>query len=135
MRTLYTAHVHVTGGRGHGTAKSSDGHLDIVLSTPGAEGRGTNPEQLLAAGWSACFADAIRIAAFKKAVSLPGLTKIDAAISLCENKAAFSLQAKKEIVIPGIARGIALQLLEEAKRTCPYTLALRSSVPTVFTLK
>ena len=64
-KLLYTARVHTTGGREGGAARSSDGHLDIWISPPGGAGAGTNPEQLFAAGWSACFESAIAIAAPK----------------------------------------------------------------------
>ena len=79
-KVVYTAQTHTTGGREHGVAKSSDGHLDIKLSTPGTDGSGTNPEQLFAAGWSACFEGALGIAANKKRVALPEDTAIDAEV-------------------------------------------------------
>ena len=79
-RTLYTANVHVTGGR-EGSARSSDGRLDIKLATPGTAGPGTNPEQLFAAGWSACFEGAMAIAAKTKGLTLPEGVAIDAEVS------------------------------------------------------
>src|ERR1700733_3680777 len=88
-KVLYTAQTHTTGGREHGVAKSSDGHLDIKLSTPGTDGIGTNPEQLFAAGWSACFEGAMGIAARKRGVTLQDDSAIDAEIDLCLDRADF----------------------------------------------
>jgi lipoyl-dependent peroxiredoxin len=96
-RVLYTAKTHTVGGREHGVAKSSDGHLEVNLSTPGTDGTGTNPEQLFAAGWSACFEGAIGIAANKTGIKLPGETAIDAEVDLCLNRADFFLQARLNI--------------------------------------
>src|SRR5215813_3013518 len=93
-KVLYTAKTHTTGGREHGVAKSSDGHLDIKLSTPGTNGTGTNPEQLFAAGWSACFEGALGIAARKRRIALPEDTAIDAEVDLRSGKDGFSLQAR-----------------------------------------
>jgi lipoyl-dependent peroxiredoxin len=70
-KVLYTAKTHTTGGRENGASRSSDGRLDIMLSTPGGTGTGTNPEQLFAAGWSACFEGAIGLAARKMKIALP----------------------------------------------------------------
>src|SRR3546814_4950000 len=81
-KLLYTAKVHTTGGRERGVARSCDGNLDIRLSTPGAGGSGSNPEQLLAAGWSACFEGAIDLAARKNRITLPADLAIDAEIDL-----------------------------------------------------
>lgn len=133
-KLLYTARTHTTGGRGHGIARSSDGHLDIILSQPGTNGTGTNPEQLLAAGWSACFEDAIGIAAYKKRLSLPFSTAIDAEIDLCSEKEDFSLQARFHIKIPGLDRDIALQLVDAARKICPYTKAMEGNIYVEFTL-
>jgi Ohr subfamily peroxiredoxin len=82
-KALYTAKTHTTGGRANGAARSSDGRLDIVLSTPGTAGSGTNPEQLFAAGWSACFEGALGIAARKMRITLPADLAIDAEVDLC----------------------------------------------------
>src|SRR5215468_5319661 len=94
IKVLYTAQTHTTGGRENGVAKSSDGHLDIKLSTPGTNGIGTNPEQLFAAGWSACFEGAMAIAASKKGLKIPEATAIDAEIDLCLDRADFFLRAR-----------------------------------------
>src|SRR6476660_3790558 len=100
-KVLYTAKTHTTGGREAGVSRSSDGRLDIKLSTPGAPGVGTNPEQLFAAGWSACFEGALGIAAQKRKVALPPDLPIDAEVDLCINGREFSLQARLNVSLPG----------------------------------
>ena len=133
-KVLYTAKTHTTGGRQHGVSRSSDGHLDIKLSTPGTDGLGTNPEQLFAAGWSACFEGALDIAARKKRIGLPNDTAIDAEVDLCSGTDGFSLQARLNVSIPGIDREIAQQLVEEAYNTCPYSKAIRGNVKVEYNL-
>jgi lipoyl-dependent peroxiredoxin len=127
-KVLYTAHTHTTGGREHGVSKSSDGHLDIKLSTPGTDGSGTNPEQLFAAGWSACFEGALGIAARKKRITLPENTAIDAEVDLNSGQGGYFLSARLNVSIPGVEREIAQQLVEEAHQTCPYSKAIRGNV-------
>ena len=133
-KILYTAKTHTTGGRGHGVSRSSDGHLDIKLSTPGAGGSGTNPEQLFAAGWSACFEAAIDIAARKGRITLPEDTAIDAEVDLCSGKGGYSLQARLNVSIPGLDRKIAQKLVEEASQTCPYSKAIRGNINVEYNL-
>ena len=133
-KVLYTAKTHTTGGREHGVSQSSDGRLDIKLSTPGANGVGTNPEQLFAAGWSACFEGALGIAARKSRITLPEDTAIDAEIDLCSGKDGYSLQARLNISIPGVDREIALALVEEAQQTCPYSKAIKGNVNVAYNL-
>src|SRR5437016_11579009 len=82
MKVLYTAMAHTTGGREGGTSRTSDGRLDVKLSVPGAPGTGTNPEQLFAAGWSACFLSAIKIVAARMKVRLPPDVAIDTDVDL-----------------------------------------------------
>jgi Ohr subfamily peroxiredoxin len=127
-KVLYTAKTHTTGGREHGVSRSSDGRLDIKLSVPGTDGIGTNPEQLFAAGWSACFEGAMGIAARKKRITLPENTAIDAEVDLCMDKGGFFLQARLNINIPGLDRDVAQQLIGEAENTCPYTKAIKGNV-------
>lgn len=127
-KVIYTARTHTTGGREHGISKSSDGRLDIKLSSPGTDGVGTNPEQLFAAGWSACFEGALGIAAAKKRIKLPEDTAIDAEIDLCIDKGEFLLQARLNITIPGVERTLAQELVDFAERTCPYSKAIRGNV-------
>ena len=127
-KVLYTAKTHTAGGREHGVAKSSDGKLDIKLSSPGTNGIGTNPEQLFAAGWSACFEGAIGIAANKARVTIPQELAIDAEVDLCLNKGEFFLQARLNISLPGLDREIAWQLIEAAENICPYSKAVNGNV-------
>lgn len=132
-RTLYTANVHVTGGR-DGAAKSSDGRLDIKLSTPGGPGQGTNPEQLFAAGWSACFEGAMTIAAKQKGVTLPPDLAIDAEVQLRLGDDGFSLAARLNVSVPGVDPELARQLIETAHRTCPYSKAIKGNIDAVVAL-
>src|SRR5215510_8418053 len=127
-KVLYTAKTHTTGGREHGVAKSSDGHLDIKLSTPGSGGVGTNPEQLFAAGWSACFEGAMGIAANKMRITLPENTAIDAEVDLCLDKTGYFLQARLNVSLPGLDREVAQQLIQFAEQNCPYSKAIRGDV-------
>src|SRR6202453_3971380 len=124
-KVRYTAKVHTTGGR-EGAAHSSDGHLDIKLSPPGSTGDGTNPEQLFAAGWSACFEGAMGIAARKMRVVLPPGLAIDAEVDLCTTAGAYFLQARLNVSVPGVEREVAQNLVDAAHKTCPYSKALRA---------
>jgi lipoyl-dependent peroxiredoxin len=133
-KLLYTAKTHTTGGREHGVSRSSDGHLDVRLSTPGASGIGTNPEQLFAAGWSACFEGAMGIAARKRKVRLPDDLAIDAEVDLNLDEGAFFLRARLNVSVPGMDREAAQVLLNEAHQTCPYSKAIRGNVDVVINL-
>ena len=107
-KRLYTAKTHTTGGRENGVSRSSDGRLDIKLSSPGAAGNGTNPEQLFAAGWSACFEGAMGGAARRMKVALPPDVAIDAEIDLCVADGEYSLQARLSVsgARGGYGRGV-----------------------------
>jgi len=124
---LYTGRTHTTGGR-EGSARSSDGRLDVKLSPPGPTGSGSNPEQLLAAGWSACFISAIHHEAERLGVSLPGTVAIDAAIDLGTIGGMNMLAAHFKIFLPGLDRAIAEQLVTAAHRICPYSRATRGNI-------
>jgi lipoyl-dependent peroxiredoxin len=130
-KVLYTAKTHTTGGREHGVSRSSDGRLDIKLSTPGTPGVGTNPEQLFAAGWSACFEGAMGIAARKMRIALPADLAIDAEVDLCQADGAYFLQARLNISLPGLEGDVAQALADAAHRTCPYSKAIRNNVNVV----
>lgn len=132
-KTLYTASVHVIGGR-EGSARSSDGRLDIKLSTPGGPGAGTNPEQLFAAGWSACFQGAMAIAARSKGVTLPAELAIDAEVELRQGDDGYSLAARLKVHVPGIDPETARQIIEAAHRTCPYSKAIKGNIDAVVSL-
>jgi lipoyl-dependent peroxiredoxin len=133
-KVLYTAKTHTTGGREHGVSRSSDGRLDIKLSTPGTPGVGTNPEQLFAAGWSACFEGAMGIAARKMRIALPADLAIDAEVDLCQADGAYFLQARLNISLPGLEGDVAQALADAAHRTCPYSKAIRNNVNVVINL-
>lgn len=126
-KVLYTGKTHTTGGR-EGKSTSTDGRLDILLSTPGTAGKGTNPEQLFAAGWSACFIGAIKIAAQQKRVTLPADLSVDAEIDLGTNEDGYLLQARLFVHLPGIDENIARTLVETAHATCPYSKATRNNI-------
>lgn len=133
IRTLYTANVHVTGGR-EGAARSSDGRLAIRLATPGGSGAGTNPEQLFAAGWSACFEGAMAIAAKSKGIVLPAGLAIDAEVNLRHGEEGYSLAARLNVRVPGVEPDVAHQLIEAAHRTCPYSKAIKGNIDAVVAL-
>ena len=126
-KSLYTAKVRTTGGR-EGTSRSSDGRLDIRLSTPGGPGGGTNPEQLFAAGWSACFEGAMAIAARKMNVTLPADLAIDAEVDLDIADVAYFLSARLNVSVPGLDRNVARALVDAAHQTCPYSKATRGNI-------
>jgi lipoyl-dependent peroxiredoxin len=124
-KVLYTANVHITGGR-EGAAKSNDGRLDIQLSTPG--GKGTNPEQLFAAGWSACFIGAMGLAAAQQKVTLPKDLAVDTEVDLANTDGAFFLQARLNVSLPGVDRAVAQALITAAHETCPYSKVTRGNI-------
>jgi osmotically inducible protein OsmC len=133
-KVLYTAKTHTTGGRENGVSRSSDGRLDIKLSTPGTAGSGTNPEQLFAAGWSACFEGAMGIAARKRKIALPADLAIDAEVDLCLADGGYFLQARLNVSLPGVERDTAQALTDEAHQTCPYSKATRGNIDVVINL-
>lgn len=127
-KTLFTAHVQTVGGR-EGWAKSSDGQLDVKLSVPGSNRPGTNPEQLFAAGWSACFEGALAHAAREQGIRLPAETAVDAEVDLSLDEAeGYFLTARLNVSIPGIADDVAQRLVERAHATCPYSKMTRSGI-------
>lgn len=126
-KVLYTGKTRTTGGR-EGVSRSDDGQLDIKLSPPGSNRDGTNPEQLFAAGWSACFIGAIGIAAGKRKVKLPQDLSVDAEVDLGTSDGAYFLQARLNVRLPGIEPALATALVEEAHQTCPYSKATRDNI-------
>jgi Ohr subfamily peroxiredoxin len=127
---LYTGKTHTTGGR-DGAARSSDGRLDLKLSPPGSTGGGTNPEQLFAAGWSACFIGAMGKAASALKVRLPSDVAVDAEVDLGMTGDAYFLQARLNVSLPGIPADTAQALVEKAHQTCPYSKATRGNIDVV----
>jgi Ohr subfamily peroxiredoxin len=115
-----------TGGR-DGSARSSDEQLVVKLSPPGSVHAGTNPEQLFAAGWSACFIGAMGLAAGKRKLRLPADTAVDAEVDLGMAGDGYFLQARLNISLPGLEPDVARTLIEEAHQTCPYSKATRGN--------
>lgn len=126
-KVLYTGKVWVTGGR-EGQAKSSDGRLEISLSIPGTSGLGTNPEQLFAAGWSACFIGAMKINASILQIPLPAETSVNAEVDLASGDDGYSLQARLAVNLPGLTVEQAKTVVEAAHQTCPYSKATRGNI-------
>lgn len=132
-KVLYTAITNTTGGR-TGRSKSSDGELDIILSSPGSNRPGTNPEQLLAAGWSACFIGAMGKAAINLDVKLPAEHYVNTEIDLVLTENGYELKARLNISLPGIDQDVAQKVIEGAALTCPYSKAIKGNVKTEYNL-
>lgn len=130
---LYTGKTHTTGGR-NGEARSDDGRLDVKLSTPGSAGSGTNPEQLLAAGWSACFIGAMGKAAVALKVTLPSDVAVDAEVGLGKTEDAFFLQARLNVCLPGLDPVVARAVVDGAHQRCPYSKATRGNIDVTINL-
>lgn len=126
-KVLYTAKAHTTGGR-DGASRSSDGRLDVKLSSPGGPGAGTNPEQLFAAGWSACFIGAMGLAARQLKASLPAETAVDAEVDLGMTGGGYLLRARLNVNLPGLDREVAQNIVDAAHQTCPYSKATRGNI-------
>ena len=126
-KILYTAKTHVTGGR-DGVARSNDGELDVRLSLPGSGKPGTNPEQLFAAGWSACFLGAIGRAAAERQLRVPADAAINTEIDLVSNDDGYVLQARLNASLPGLDAELAKTLVERAHQLCPYSKATRGNI-------
>ena len=130
---LYTGKTHTTGGR-NGESRSDDGRLDIKLSAPGSSGSGTNPEQLLAAGWSACFIGAMGKAAVALKVTLPSDVAVDAEVDLGKTEDAFFLQARLNVSLPGLDPAVARAVVDGAHQRCPYSKAIRGNIDVTINL-
>lgn len=127
-KTLYTAKAHTTGGRDGGASRSSDGRLEVRLSSPGGSGTGTNPEQLFATGWSACFIGAMKAVASEKKVRLSPDVAIDAEVDLCKGDGGYFLRARLNVSVPDMDQAEAQRLVEEAHQVCPYSKATRGNI-------
>jgi lipoyl-dependent peroxiredoxin len=129
-KILYTAEATSTGEGRNGHVRTSDGRLDLDLAMPtelGGTGEGTNPEQLFASGYAACFHSALKFAALKQHVKLPG-SSVKALVSLGPEGDAFALAVKLVVELPGLEREEALQLVEAAHQVCPYSRATRGNI-------
>jgi Ohr subfamily peroxiredoxin len=127
-KLLYTGRVHTTGGR-EGASRADDGRLEVKLSTPGVPGSGTNPEQLLAAGWSGCFLSAIQIAGKQLKIAVPADLTVDAEVDLGTNENGYQLAARLNVSLPGVDPELARKLVDTAHDTCPYSKATRGNIP------
>jgi len=136
-QVLYTANASVTGGR-EGVAKSDDGRLQLQLSTPaglgGGDGAGTNPEQLFAAGYAACFIGALKFVSAQDGKTLPADTAIDSTVSIGPIEAGFGIEVSMAVAIPGLAREEAQALVERAHQVCPYSNATRGNIAVTLTV-
>ena len=134
-KVLYTAKAHTTGGREGGTSRTSDGRLDVKLTVPGTPGTGTNPEQLFAVGWSACYLSAIKLVAAKMKVGLPAEFAVDSEVDLGMADGGYLLQARLNVSLPGIEPEVAQKLVDTAHQTCPYSKATHGNINVVITVK
>ena len=126
-KVIFTAKVHTTGGR-VGSSRSDDGKLDVKLSRPGTSGEGTNPEQLFAAGWSACYQSAMELVARRIKVVLPADFAVDAEVDLGPNGAGYDVAVRLNVSLPGIATDVALSLIEATHKVCPYSRATHGNI-------
>ena len=133
-KLLYTGKTRTTGGR-EGAARSDDGRLAIQLSSPGSAGPGTNPEQLFAAGWSACFIGAMGLTAGKLKVTLPADTAVDAEVDLLNNaEQGYFLAARLNVSLPGLPRDTAQAIVDGAHQACPYSKLSRGNIDVTINL-
>ena len=132
-KVLYTAHAHTTGGR-DGASRTDDGRLDVKLSSPGTSGTGTNPEQLFAAGYSACFIGAMKAVAARTKTALPADLAIDAEVDLGPIPNAFGIAVRMRISLPGMERAAAESLVQAAHQVCPYSNATRGNIDVTLTV-
>lgn len=133
-KVIYTVKTHTIGGRDNGVSRSSDGRLDVRLSRPGTPSIGTNPEQLFAAGFSACFESTMAIAARKRKIALPEVaidTEIDMRLAGSDD---YFLSVRLNISLSGLERKLAEQLVADAEQLCPYSKAIRGNVDVAISL-
>jgi len=129
VKVRYTARTHTSGGRRGGVSSSDDGRLSVKFSAPGVPGTGTNPEQLFAAGWSACFISAMGLVASKMKVQLPADAAIDAEIDLCNSGDVYFLRARLNVSLPGLEREVAQAIVDATHgETCAYSNATRGNI-------
>jgi lipoyl-dependent peroxiredoxin len=137
-KILYRAHAKTTGGR-EGHSVSSDGALDVTLTIPrelgGAGGNGTNPEQLFAAGYSACFIGAMRHVAARERIALPADTMVEGVVGIGKIPDGFGIEVELKISVPGVGRDAAVALVQEAHAVCPYSNATRGNIQVTLTVQ
>ena len=136
-KVLYRAEATATGGR-EGSARSSDGVLDVKLTTPKALGgngaTGTNPEQLFAAGYSACFIGAMKFVAAQQKLALPEDASIHGLVGIGQIEGGFGIEVELKISLPGLERSVAEDLVEKAHTVCPYSNATRGNIDVTLTV-
>ena len=132
-KVLYTAKAHTTGGR-DGASRTDDGRLDIKLSSPGTAGAGTNPEQLFAAGYAACFIGALKAVAGMQKINLPADMAIDSSVDLGKVGQAYGIAAQLNVALPGMERDAAQKLVDAAHHVCPYSNATRGNIDVTINL-
>jgi len=133
-KLLYTAKAHTIGGREGGASRTTDGRLDVKLTVPGTAGNGTNPEQLFAVGWSACFLSAIKLVGAKMKVRISPESFVDPEVDLLTGGEGFFLKARLNVSLPGLDREVAQSVLEAADQTCPYSKATRGNIEVAINL-
>jgi Ohr subfamily peroxiredoxin len=133
-KILYTAKAHTTGGRDGGSSRTSDGELDVKLAVPGSHGKGTNPEQLFAVGWSACFLSAIKLVANRMKIKLSSDVTVDAEVDLGMTNGGYLIQARLNVGLPGLDRETAQKVVDSAHLECPYSKATHGNINVVTTL-
>ena len=132
-KVLYTARPHTTGGR-DGVSRSDDGRLEVTHSSPGGPGKGTNPEQLFAAGYSACFIGAIKAVAGQMKIDVPADVAVDGEVDLGPITGGFGIAVRLTVSLPGLERAQAQALVDAAHQVCPYSNATRNNVNGTITL-
>ena len=136
-KVLYRATATATGGR-EGTASSADGAINLTLSTPrelgGAGGSGTNPEQLFAAGYAACFIGALKVVAGREKVALPADTSIEGKVGIGPIPAGFGIEVELVVSVPGVDRAVVEDLVRKAHQVCPYSNATRNNIDVTLTI-
>jgi osmotically inducible protein OsmC len=135
IKVRYTAKTRTTGGRRGGVSRSDDGRLNVEFSVPGVPGTGTNPEQLFAAGWSACFISAMGLVANKMKVKLPADAAVDAEVDLCNSGDVYFLRARLNVSLPGLEREVAQAIVDATHgETCAYSNATRGNIDVTLNL-
>ncbi len=135
-KVIYQAHAKSTGGR-DGTSRTSDGLLDVSLRVPkemGGPGGGVNPEQLFAAGYSACFIGALKFVAGNEKVAIPADTSIEATVGIGQIPQGFGIEVQLAVTVPGVDRAVAQALIDKAHQVCPYSNATRGNIEVTITL-
>lgn len=132
-KVLYTARAHTTGGR-DGASRTDDGRLDVKLSSPGTSGTGTNPEQLFAAGYSACFIGALKAVGGMQKIAIPQDVAVDAEVDLGPITGGYGIAVRLQVHLPGMDRAAAQALVDAAHKVCPYSNATRGNIDVALTL-